>query len=146
MNRYALLALTLAGCMPSYATVIIEEPTHAKVTILEGVGTPAVQTQVPFSGRFEGATLRTSDGYRLRFELDAANAARFGSSQPIVIYGRLCVGPLTELGKSSALHVRVSDEKLVALVKGDRSEIETFVSDPNKNQELARLILRMVEF
>lgn len=139
------LLLALGGCASAYQDVAIGEPASAHVTILAGLHTDAVETHTPFVGSFEATSTSAQDGYHLRFDLDATAAQRVGASGPIAIYGLLCVGSPTAASQSQTLRLAMPLEKLQALVRGERSEVETFIADPNTMppRELARLLLRM---
>ena len=152
MNRTTIASMLslamLAGCSGPLQQVEIDEPANAKVVILEGVGVPRVETRTPFSGRFEALSLRSWAAYDLTFELDDKAASRFGSNQPLKIYGKLVVGSPTEASRHVPLVLRMPADKLVELVRGARSEIEVFVEDRQENppKELATLTLRMAPF
>jgi hypothetical protein len=127
----------LTGC-PKFQKVAVIEPASAHVVILEGIGTAAMETQTPFAANFEGVSIALDDAYRLRFDLDAGAAKRFGVDKPLSIYGYLSVPRSDDAWKSETLRLEMPEEKLQALVHGQRSQVTTVARD-----QLTRLVLRM---
>lgn len=145
---YSVALLTTAACSTSFQHVEVDAPANARVVILEGVGTPRIETKTPFSANFEAVSVSDWAAYDLTLDLDATEAARYGGHGPITLYGHLGVGPPTELSRTLTVKLQMPEEKLTALVTGNRVEIETFITDPNANppRELARLTLRRSPF
>jgi hypothetical protein len=144
IGAVALTLSCLTGCAHDFVQLEVDEPAGAHATIEQGFATPEIDTTAPFVGSFETVSLSDADAWHVKFDLDAKAAARIGAGAPTTIYGLLVVGPPTALAKTQTLVLRMPEEKLRALVRGERSEIEVFVEDPNEDaRELARLVLRM---
>jgi hypothetical protein len=135
------------GCGADFQAVRMDVPQGAKVQIPAGVGTPAVAFETPFQGRFDIGSLKVAGGIPMVFSLDAPAASRYGSDHPIEIYARLSVGAPTDFARTQTLRLAPSESRLRALVRGEVSEIEAFVSDPNAgNRKLCVVTMRMTRF
>jgi hypothetical protein len=142
------LAAGAAGCGTTLVKVRVAGPQTAHVVLEAGVRTPEIQTSAPFFGQFETTTLKDSDAYRLRFELDANEARRYGAGAPVTLFGLLAIGPTTELGRSEVLRLDLPDELVTRLVRREVQEITAAVEDPtvNPTRKLATLTLRVTPF
>ncbi len=136
------------GCIGTLVSIRMDVPRGAAVTLAAGVGTEALSLTTPFVGQFESGSLAREGGYPLVFDLDAASAAAYGSDRPVRVFSRLSITNPTRFARNQTLRIAPSETSLRALIRGEVSEISSFVADPNEldSPHLAEIVMRMAEF
>lgn len=141
------MAATTLGCQSSLR-VRIDEPAGSTLTILERSDPvhereDSIPLELPFVAELDAAGGRF--GYPVSLTMPESVASRYGGAGDVRLFGQLYVYPPTRVsGQTGVVTLRIPEERLTSLLRGEVAVIETFVVDPNEGRDryLVRLTLR----